>query len=73
MPEGREYERWIWTELIGFDVEQPDLGVGRVPRGRRVYAARYLPAHRVSRFRAGARERAGGARSRARVLLARRA
>lgn len=24
----RPHERWIWVELIGFDVEQPDLGVG---------------------------------------------
>lgn len=23
----RPHERWIWTELIGFDVEQPDHGV----------------------------------------------
>ena len=21
------HERWIWTELIGFDTRQPDLGV----------------------------------------------
>ncbi|MFW5867724.1 MAG: hypothetical protein ACOCX2_07915 [Armatimonadota bacterium] len=25
---GREHERWIWTELIGFDNEQADMGVG---------------------------------------------
>ncbi|MGC9317477.1 MAG: hypothetical protein ACP5KN_05505 [Armatimonadota bacterium] len=24
----RPHERWIWTELIGFDNTQPDLGVG---------------------------------------------
>lgn len=24
----RAHERWIWTELIGFDNEQPDMGVG---------------------------------------------
>ncbi len=24
----RPHERWIWTELIGFDNEQPDQGVG---------------------------------------------
>jgi len=24
----RSHERWIWTELIGFDNEQPDMGVG---------------------------------------------
>jgi hypothetical protein len=25
----RPHERWIWVEPIGFDVEQPDLGVGQ--------------------------------------------
>lgn len=25
----RAHERWVWTELIGFDNQQPDLGVGQ--------------------------------------------
>ena len=25
----RPHERWVWTELIGFDNRQPDLGVGQ--------------------------------------------
>ena len=28
-PALRSHERWIWTELIAFDNEQPDLGVGQ--------------------------------------------
>jgi hypothetical protein len=27
-PSRRPHERWIWTELIAFDNERPDLGVG---------------------------------------------
>lgn len=29
MPPIRTHERWVWTELIGFDNQQPDLGAGQ--------------------------------------------
>ncbi len=34
----RSHERWIWTELIGFDNEQPDMGVGEY-----IEAAGFVP------------------------------
>ena len=46
----RPHERWIGTELIGFDATQPDLGVAGMDLR---FARRHLPDAHLARLRAG--------------------